>query len=179
MSWIIAPLDGSFERAQFDCGDGALNRFIRQYARQQQGKHLGQTRVAVAEGSKKISGFYTLSAGSIGFQSLDEQLRRQLPKYPIPAARLGRLAVDKCAQGQGLGHKLLAHAFTAVAEISGKIGIAAVVVDAKDEKAAAFYRCFGFMSCQDQPLALYLMTETLCGVLGKLSGNKEKQLVLP
>lgn len=162
MNWVIAPLDGSFERTQFDCGDDALNRFIRQHARQQQDKHLGQTRVAVAEGLRQVMGFYTLSAGSIGFQSLGEQLRRKLPKYPIPAARLGRLAVDKSAQGQGLGHKLLAHAFTAVVELSGKIGITVMVVDAKDEKAATFYRRFGFMSCQDQPLALYLMMETLC-----------------
>lgn len=166
MNWLIAPLDGSFERAQFDCGDEALNRFIRQYARQQQDKHLGQTRVAVAEGSKQVIGFYTLSAGSIGFQSLDEQQRQKLPKYPIPAARLGRLAVDKSAQGQGLGHKLLAHAFTAVAEISANIGIAAIIVDAKDEKSATFYRRFGFMPCQDSSLALYLMTQTLRGALG-------------
>lgn len=161
MNWIIEPLNASFDRSQFDCGDEALNRFIRQFARQQQDKHLGQTRVAVAEDTTRVMGFYTLSAGSIGFESLDESTRRHLPKYPVPVVRLGRLAVDKNAQGKGLGQKLLAHAFSTVAKISDQIGIAALVVDAKHEKASAFYRKLGFLVCQDAPLTLYLPTQTL------------------
>lgn len=161
MSWIIEPLNASFDRSQFDCGDEVLNRFIRQFARQQQDKHLGQTRVIVAEGTTRIMGFYTLSAGSIGFESLDEAMRRRLPKYPVPVARLGRQAVDKSVQGKGLGQKLLAHAFFSVAEISDKIGIAALVVDAKHEKASAFYQKLGFLVCQNAPLTLYLPTQTL------------------
>lgn len=161
MSWVIEPLNASFDRAQFDCGDEALNRFIRQFARQQQDKRLGQTRVIVAEGTTRIMGFYTLSAGSIGFESLDESMRRHLPRYPVPVVRLGRLAVDKSAQGKGLGQKLLAHAFTTVAEISDKIGITALVVDAKHEKASFFYQKLGFLVCLDAPLTLYLPTQTL------------------
>lgn len=165
MSWVIEPLNASFDRSQFDCGDEALNRFIRQFARQQQDKHLGQTRVIVAEGSIGIMGYYTLSAGSIGFESFEESMRRRLPKYPVPVARLGRLAVDKSVQGKGLGQKLLAHAFTTVAEISNQIGITALVVDAKHEKASAFYQKLGFLVCRDAPLTLYLPTQTLLAAI--------------
>ncbi len=161
-AWLIQPLEKSHDRAHFDCGEPALDLFIQRLTRQQQEKHLGRTFVAVdAATSCRVIGYYTLSAGNIGFESLDPGLRERLPKYPIPVARIGRFAVDRTVQGQGLGHFLLKDGLLRIASLSTQIGINAVVVDAKHEKAKRFYRRFGFVEFQDAPLSLYLPLQTI------------------
>ena len=105
--------------------------------------------------------YYTLSAGNIGFESLDPGLRERLPKYPIPVARIGRFAVDRTVQGQGLGRLLLKDGLLRITSLSTQIGITAVVVDAKHEKAKRFYQRFGFVEFQDAPLSLYLSLQTV------------------
>jgi predicted N-acetyltransferase YhbS len=159
MTWRIEPLRQTHVRGRFDCGDEALNRFIRQYARQQQTRGLNCSYVALPEAGETVVGFYSLSAGSVAFSELDAALK--LPRYPIPVARLGRLAVDRAWQGQGVGQALLAHAFQLIIALSGQIGIYAVVVDAKHEQAKAYYQQLGFIPCQDQTLTLYLPVATL------------------
>lgn len=159
MTWRIEPLSQSHSRGYFDCGDEALNRFIRQYARQQQARGLNGRYVALPETSETVVGFYRLSAGSVAFSELDAALK--LPRYPIPVARLGRLAVDRAWQRQGVGQALLAHAFKLIIALAEQIGIYAVVVDAKHEQAKAYYQRLGFMPCQDQTLTLYLPVATL------------------
>ena len=86
MTWRIEPLSQTHSRDHFDCGDEALNRFIRQYARQQQARGLNGSYVALPETSETVVGFYSLSAGSVAFSELDAALK--LPRYPIPVARL-------------------------------------------------------------------------------------------
>ena len=94
--WQIESLGKSHNRSLFDCGIDLLNLFLKTQARQQQEKHIDRTFVATAMGddSKKVLGFYTLSAGSVQFENLPIEMQSKLPKYPIPVARLGRLAVD-------------------------------------------------------------------------------------
>jgi predicted N-acetyltransferase YhbS len=159
MTWRIEPLNQSHSRDNFDCGDEALNRFIRQYARQQQTRGLNCSYVALPEAGQTVVGFYSLSAGSIAFSELDAALK--LPRYPVPVARLGRLAVDRAWQQQGVGQALLAHAFKLIVVLSEQIGIYAAVVDAKHERAKAYYHQLGFIPCQDRTLTLYLPVATL------------------
>ncbi len=104
----------------------------------------------------RLAGYVTLSAASVSATSLPDSLRRKLPRYPVPVALLGRLAVATTFQGKGLGAILLADACIKVARASQVLAVAGLVVDAKDETAAAFYRHFGFIPLPGQPERLLL-----------------------
>ncbi|MDP1612756.1 MAG: GNAT family N-acetyltransferase [Sulfuritalea sp.] len=105
---------------------------------------------------QSLAGFFTLSAGSVNCSDLPESLARKLPRYPVPVALIGRLAVASDFQGKGLGSILLADACRKVAHASATLAVAGIVVDAKDVAAAAFYRHFGFLPLPGQPARLLL-----------------------
>ena len=105
--------------------------------------------------------FYTISSSTIEFDSLPEEKKRKLPAYPIPAALIGRLAVDIVHQGEGLGTELLVNALLKIVRASIQIGIYAVRVDAIDEKAKRFYLKHEFIPLKDNPLSLFLPLKTV------------------
>lgn len=154
MKPAITLLAGHHDRTDFDCGEAPVNEFLRRFARQQADRDFGRTYAAVEGDSPRILGFYTLCGGSIDFKNLPPTLR--LPRYPVPVARLARLAVDRRQQGTGLGRLLLSHALRLSASLAEQIGLHAVVVDAKHAEAAAFYAHFGFQPFQDGDLRLFL-----------------------
>jgi GNAT superfamily N-acetyltransferase len=153
------------DRNSFDCGVPELNTFLKQHANQNQLKNMSKTYVAVVAVStddhKKIYGYYTLSAGHILCDQLPENLKAKLPKYSIPIARIGRLAVDKDYKGQGIGGLLLHDAFFKVLSIADKMGVYAVLVDAKNDAAKAFYQNYSFITLQDSELTLFLPIDTI------------------
>lgn len=153
------------DRNSFDCGVNELNVFLKKHANQNHSKNISATYVAVvavsSDDRKKIYGYYTLSAGHIQCDQLPENIKTKLPKYPIPIARIGRLAVDKDYKGQGIGGFLLHDAFANVLSIADKMGVYAVVVDAKNDDARAFYQNYGFAKLQDSELTLFLPTDTI------------------
>ena len=151
----IELFEKQHNREGFDCGEPSLNDFLNLYAGQQQKRNLNRIYVATDEGGA-VKGFYCLSASSIAFNELPDALAKRLPRYPVPAVLLGRFAVDQNYQGQGLGRNLLAHALARVSEVAKLIGVAFVVVDAKSEKAADFYRRLGFVSLPDRLMTLVL-----------------------
>ena len=161
MSWRIEPLDASYRREGFDCGEPSLNEFLQRFARQNDKKDISRTYVLIAEDGETIVGYYTLCSGSVSFATLPDDLQRKLPRYPIPTAHIGRLAVDRTRQGEGLGGILLVDALKRTAAISEKLGIHAVTVHALHERAAAFYRAFGFIPLVDDPLHLLLPMKTI------------------
>lgn len=113
------------------------------------------------DADRRMAGFYTLSTASIEFDSAPDALKRHLAPYPIPAALIGRLAVDSRYQGKGAGRHLLAHALANVRRVASIAGLAAVVVDAKNGDAAAFYRRFGFLPFDDGGLRLFYPVSAL------------------
>lgn len=159
--WCIAGLDKHHHRDSFDCGEESLNVFLQKNAGQNAGKDISRTYVAVAQGTHVVSGFYTLSSGSIAFARLPAKLARRLPKYPVPTAHLGRLAVDRQIQGQGLGGILLMDALLRIRTLADQIGIHAVTVHALHDRAADFYRAYGFLPLNDDRLHLYLPMATI------------------
>lgn len=148
----IEPLGIEHDRAAFDCEEPSLNDFLKRYARQNDQKGLGRTFVAVRPGDQKIYGYYTISSGSVQFDTIPEKL----PRYPIPVAHLGRLAVDRQAKGQGLGKALLADALKRVSAVADQMGMYAVEVFALNEAARDFYLKFGFRPLLDDRQHLYL-----------------------
>ena len=107
-------LDKSFNRDSFDCGIAELNSFIKQGARQQQSKNINKTFVLIDEENSivEILAYYSISMCEISLSAIPNSIRQKLPKYPIPAARIGRLAVDKSVQQKGFGKLVLIDALT-------------------------------------------------------------------
>lgn len=161
-NYTIEPLTLAHRRAAFSCGEPALDEFIRQYARQQQARGLNRTYVAVTADRGDIAGYYSINASSVLTAELPAGLK--LPRYPVPVLRIGRLAVDSRFQGQGLGQLLLRHSLTLALEMAQRVGIFAVVVDAKHAQAAVFYKKLGFVEFTSRPLSLYLLLATLAAV---------------
>ena len=105
--WLLEPLRRDHDLGRFDCGESSLNDYLRRYARQNARKDISRTHVAVVPGDPCVCGYYTISSGSVVFNSLPFELKRGLPRYPVPTTHIGRLAVDRASQGQGLGEVLL------------------------------------------------------------------------
>jgi GNAT superfamily N-acetyltransferase len=154
MAFVVAPLSAAHDRQNFACGTDALDRYLREQAGQDVRRRVAQCYVVHEEGASRIAGFYTLSAGDIAVSELPPEIARKLPRYPVlPVARLGRLAVDAAFKGQGLGSALLFDAADRV--LRAGLGIYALAVDAKDERAIAFYQHFGFISFASRPRQLF------------------------
>lgn len=161
MAFVIRLLSAEHERQAFDCGEPVLDDYLRRFARQNQAKGISRTFVAVPEGKLAVVGFYSLAAGAVAFENVSESLRRGVPRYPIPVAHLGRLAIARSVQGQGLGEALLFDALQRTLRVAGEIGIVAVEVWAKTDRARAFYGKYGFQSLLDNSLHLYLPLQTV------------------
>lgn len=156
MTWSIERLDKRHDRTAFDCGVAPLNNYLQHLASQHARKGISKTYVAVCPGEGNVRGFYALAAGHLLLTDLPVSLRDRLPSYPIPTVHLGQLAVDRSAQGQGLGEALLFDALQRVTRASEELGVYAVTVDAVDEQAKAFYLKYGFVAIDADPLHLYL-----------------------
>lgn len=137
----------------FDCGDADLNDYLKRYARQSSKKGLGACRLLVcADGA--IIGYFALATAQTMPDELPSDYPIKLPQHPVPCVRLTRMAVDKEYQGQGWGAIMMVEACRRIVHASEFLGITALVVDAKNERAAAFYAQFGFVPLKGKPLTL-------------------------
>ena len=158
----IRSLSGSHDRRRFDCGKPALDEWLSQTARQHQLKDISQTFVAVdPEEPGRILGFYALSACEVVTEELPADLASKLPRQ-MPAVKLGRLAVDKSFQRQGLGELLLMDAIKRACNVREQIGVFALFVDAKDDEAVAFYSRYGFSALPRSPKTMVLALKHVC-----------------
>ena len=145
------------DRAAFHCGVPTLDDYLHKYAAQQNAKGLSSVFVIVDDSQpSKIMGFYTLSAAQIDAQQLSDKERKKLPRYPVPCFRIGRLARAMESRGAGMGEILIGCAVDRCLHARSLVGAYALLVDAKDEKAKSFYERYGFFSCMDAPMTLYL-----------------------
>ncbi|KON81255.1 GNAT family N-acetyltransferase [Azoarcus sp. PA01] len=155
----VAPLDAEHDRSAFNCGSGPLDRYLGEQVTQDVRRSVAACFVALADG-QRIAGYYTLASASLLLADLPASAGKKLPRFPtVPAVRMGRLAVDQAFKGQGLGGALLADALARAA--CSEIAAYALMVDAKDEAAAAFYRHHGFIALPDSPLTLFLPLATV------------------
>jgi GNAT superfamily N-acetyltransferase len=154
---VIEPLHPEHDREGFACGVPALDRYLQRQAGQDVKRRFSRVFICVEqEVPQRILGFYTLSALSIETPTLPIEIARRFPKYPLPAALLGRLAVAESALGGGIGRLLLMDAIQRTRRAAQEIAVYALVVDAKDERAASFYRHHDFLPFPDRPLRLFL-----------------------
>ena len=165
--WRIAPFDGkAHDHSAFTCGAPELDRYIREIASQDVKRDVARVFVAL-DRTNTVLGFYSLSAGSFQKDALPPAQAKKLPHYPVPAVLLGRLAVDQDHQGQGLGAYLLMDALNRVLLASQALAVYAIIVDARDDAATAFYRKYGFISFPGTPRRLFLTMATLRQLIGE------------
>lgn len=146
-----APFDRKAHRADhFRCGEETLDRWLRAYAGQNQQRDAARTFVTT-ETDGKVAGYYTLVAAQVEHEQATSGVRQGLSRhFPIPVALIARLAVTEQHQGAGLGRSLLLDALQRVLRASDQLAVRAVTVDVLDDRAASFYRHFGF---EPSPLA--------------------------
>lgn len=160
-SWSIEPIAAEHDCSSFDCGKQPLNDWLSKYALLNHRLGVGRTFVAIVPGQKRVDGYYCVSAGAVAFDNLPQSLAKGLPRYPTPVGHLGRLAVDKKIQKQGLGETLLFDALESIVRAADFVGIHAIEAIAKDEEAKGFYLKYGFTALCDDPLHLYVKVKTL------------------
>jgi len=154
----IALLDSGHDRSAFASGSLPLDRYLREQATQDIRRRVAACFVALTD-EQQVAGYYTLASAGMLLADLPAATARKLPRYPtVPAVRMGRLAIDEAFKGRGLGAALLADALERAAR--SEIASYALVVDAKDEEAAGFYRHHGFMAFPGTPLTLFLPLAT-------------------
>ena len=157
------PLTPEHDLSAFDCGEPALNEYLRKTARQHLQKGIANTYVLMRRKEpRKILGFFTLSFLEVDLSEIPAGYGKKLPSTHLPAAKLGRLAIDMSCQGNNYGRLLLIDAMRRVAAaIRNAAGVVGLFVDAKNPSVAAFYRKFGFIPLEDNPLALMLPHQTI------------------
>ena len=155
----LAPLDAAHDRTAFNSDSAPLNRYLREQVTQDVRRRVAACFVALADG-QRIAGYYTLASASLLLADLPASTSKKLPRYPtVPAVRMGRLAIDQAFKSQGLGGALLADALDRAAR--AEIAAYTLMVDAKDESAADFYRHHGFIALPDSPRTLFLPLATV------------------
>jgi ribosomal protein S18 acetylase RimI-like enzyme len=167
MPLVIERLDKTIhDRRDFDCGGPSLNDYLKLTARQHMDKGYAQVWVAVCEpGSSQIVGYYTLSTSALRPEEVPDKPSIKM----VPVVLLGRLAVDNRYKGQNIGVRLLFHAQRSALLLSRNVGVHALVVDALDENAAAFYRRYDFEELTTGPLHLYKTIKDIAA-LGLVAG---------
>jgi len=159
-TFLIEVLGPGHDRAGFASGVEALDRYFREQVTQDVRRRATACYVALEAPGAKIAGYYTLAAAGVPLADLPAQLAKRLPRYPsVPVARLGRLAVDHTYRGRKLGSALLWDAVMRV--LRSEVAVFALVVDAKDDRAEAFYRHHGFVPFGSQTRQLVLPLSSL------------------
>ena len=153
----VEPLGTQHDRASFACGNEALDHYLKERVTQDVRRGLARLFVATtADDSARTLGFFTLSATSIVASNLPSEVAKRLPRYPIPAALIGRLAADREIAGRGLGGVLLMDAIEKAKVAARTIAITVIVVDPIDDTAESFYAAFGFRSLQGPQRRMFL-----------------------
>lgn len=143
---VLTPvlLDKAHNKKLFDCGSDALNIFLQNYAMQNNKNNSSRTYVSICHDTNAVTGYYTLTYGSISHTQATEKVKKRMPNYPIPVMILSRLAVSEQYQKLGLGKGLLKDALLRTLQASNIAGLKAVIAHAKDKKAKRFYLKYGF-----------------------------------
>lgn len=160
----VVPL-GQQDRSTFTCGNEALNSYLLTQAGQDMKRRVAACFLAIDNATGAVAGYYTLSACHVQLADVATDWQKKLPRYPVvPSARLGRLAIDVRYQGKKLGVALLSNAV--VRALRSDIAAHMMVVEAKNDIAAAFYMHHGFRRDPLEPLRLYAPLAVLIRALG-------------
>ncbi len=148
------PLAASHQVDDFECGEAALDDWLKRRALANQSSGASRTFV-VSDESGHVRGYYAMAAGAVAHELATSGVRRNMPD-PVPVMVLARLAVDRRAQGLHLGGALLQDAVNRAVAVSQNAGVRALIVHALHEKARQFYEHYGFQPSPSHPMTLML-----------------------
>lgn len=152
--FVTEALSRDLDRSAFRSGVDALDRYLKEFAFQDIDRRVAECFVALDD-ARKIAGYYTLAATSVALDGLPAKIAKRLPRYQaVPAVLIGRLAVDETYRRRGVGSSLIVDAVMRTNR-SG-VGVFALVVDAKDDDACAFYEANGFALLAGETRRLFL-----------------------
>ena len=170
--WYEEPIAKGHDRKSFDCGESALNEYLQRHARNSHERGGAKTFLAILkEDNKTVLGFYSLSPASIEYSRVPGVVKRGLARHDVPVFRLGRLAVHREVQNRGMGGQFLLSAGRRCILAAAEVGGVAMLIDAKNERAAGWYTSYGAIPMLDAPLSLLLPLSTIRAALkaaGKL-----------
>lgn len=168
MPFVIEPLGKHHDRKAFSCGQAELDDWFQRRAGQDERRNIARVFVA-SDDRLGVIGFYSLSSFTPSLTDLPDAIARKLPRYDaIPAALIGRLARDVRVRGRAIGELLLADAVRRIVAAGSTLAVFAIVVDAKDESAVAFYKEFGFRTFPLRPDRLFLLTSSAAAAIEKI-----------
>lgn len=167
------PLTAVHDLAEFSCGKPALDRWLKTRALSNQEK--GFTAVLVVHEANRVVGYYGLAPTAIVPSMLPRSIRTGQPPDPVPCLLLGQLATDQNRTGKGIGMGLLKHALQRCVMVAGLIGGRALIVQAFDAEAAAFWKRRGFIVSKDDPLILLRSIADIVASLSQAPLGKESQ----
>jgi ribosomal protein S18 acetylase RimI-like enzyme len=160
------PLHARHVLEGFDCGSEQLNTWLARYALQSHAAGGSRTRVVCQRG--RVIGFYSLAAGNVEPEDAPERVKKGQGQYSIPLVVLARLAVDRSAQGRGLGEELLRDALLKVAEVAEVVGVRTLLVHAKDDRAKHWYESVAeFEESPIDPRQLFLLIKDLRAMIAR------------
>lgn len=161
------PITATDIAAGFACGEPGLDEFFVRHALGNHRRGIGSTFV-LHDNNAQVLGYYTLSMADVDAKKVSRAIRGQLPRYPLPVALIGRLAVQQLAQGQRVGQHLLIDALRRVHLAANQVGCVGVIVDAKNATAEGFYQHYGFVIIDgvEWPHRLFLPMATLVAAVG-------------
>lgn len=162
MSLILPTvITAGHNSSNFDCGKDSLNQYLKRFALPNSASGVARTYVTTRPEEQGVLGYYSLAAGSVEKAFVPERVSKGTPSHPIPVVLVARLAVDRSAQGQGIGKELLRDALSRVVAAADIIGVRAVLVHAKDTEARTFYEKWGFVRSPTNELHLMLLMKDL------------------
>jgi len=172
----IGKLHRTHNVEQFTCGQPELDRFLIRHALQAQQSNSSQTYVAVS--GDEVVGFYTIVAGEVQHAQAPERIVKGMSRHPIPLLVLARFGVHVNAQGRGIGSGLLLDALGRTLQVADVIGVRALAVHAKDDRAVAFYRHFGFTPSPTDTRHLFMIIKDI-RLAGGAKAIKDSMTISP
>lgn len=168
------PLAREHVLGGFDCGEASLDTWLEQHARAAAGASSARTYVVTDSDQDRVVGYHALTVASIEHKQATGRASKGMPRHPIPAVLLARLAVDRSVQGRGLGAFLMRDAMHRALAVSEEAGVRLLLVHAMSESAARFYSHFGFEPSPTDPMNLQLMMKDIRASLDTAAGEADR-----
>ena len=166
--WHEEPIAKAHDRAAFDCGDAQMNDFLRRFARQSHEQNAAKTFCAIDNAvSNRVLGFYSVAPSAVAYEDVPATMTKGLARHEVSGFKLARLATDLTVVGRGLGGQLLAAAALRCLRIAGEGGGILVIIDAKNDRAANWYKSYGAEQLADKPLTLAMPLASFAGDLSR------------
>lgn len=172
LAWHEEPIATTHRRQDFDCGDGEMNQFLQRFARPSHDQNAAKTFCAIDDAEPgRILGFYTITPTAITHGDVPTAMTPGLARHEVAGFKLARIATDLSVAGQGLGGQLLAAAALRCLRAATEVGGVLFVIDAKDDRASAWYASYGAEPLRDRPLTLVMPLATFA------TGFRKKELL--